>query len=110
MKDPKHENEHAVVGGRIRGRRLGPPRSPDLTPPDLFLWGFLKLSIAIRQGSWRTINVIMNMLLLAVTRKLFENLPKKILKRVEACLQEREVSVSSVITHYLALVYCKTYK
>jgi hypothetical protein len=29
-------------GERIVGRGLSPPRSPDLTPPCFFLWGFLK--------------------------------------------------------------------
>jgi hypothetical protein len=29
-------------GKRIVGRGIWPPRSPDLTPPDFFLWGFLK--------------------------------------------------------------------
>jgi hypothetical protein len=29
-------------GDRIIGKGLWPPRSPDLSPPDFFLWGFLK--------------------------------------------------------------------
>lgn len=33
-----------------------PPRSPDLTPPDLFLWGFLKESTAMTKETWRTVN------------------------------------------------------
>jgi hypothetical protein len=28
--------------GRVISKRLWPPRSPDLTPPDFFLWGHLK--------------------------------------------------------------------
>jgi hypothetical protein len=28
--------------GRIISKGLWPPRSPDLTPPDIFLWGHLK--------------------------------------------------------------------
>jgi hypothetical protein len=27
---------------RIISKNLWPPRSPDLTPPDCFLWGYLK--------------------------------------------------------------------
>jgi hypothetical protein len=27
---------------RIISKNLWPPRSPDLTPPDYFLWGYLK--------------------------------------------------------------------
>jgi hypothetical protein len=29
-------------GESIVGRGLWPPRSPDFTPPDFFMWGFLK--------------------------------------------------------------------
>jgi hypothetical protein len=29
-------------GGRIISRNLWPPRSPDLSPPDLYLWGFFE--------------------------------------------------------------------
>jgi hypothetical protein len=28
--------------GRIISKNLCPPRSPDLTPPDYFLWGYLE--------------------------------------------------------------------
>jgi hypothetical protein len=31
-----------VFPGRLISKRLWPPRSPDLSPPDLFLWGHLK--------------------------------------------------------------------
>jgi hypothetical protein len=29
-------------GDRLNSKNLWPPRSPDLTPPDFFLWGLLK--------------------------------------------------------------------
>jgi hypothetical protein len=32
----------SVFPGRLTSKRLWPPRSPDLSPPDLFLWGYLK--------------------------------------------------------------------
>jgi hypothetical protein len=32
----------SVFTGRIISKRLWPPRSPDLSPPDFFLWGNLK--------------------------------------------------------------------
>jgi hypothetical protein len=32
-------------GGRIISRNLWPPRSPDLSPPDFYLWGFLKENV-----------------------------------------------------------------
>jgi hypothetical protein len=30
------------IDDRIISKNLWPPRSPDLTPPDYFLWGYLK--------------------------------------------------------------------
>jgi hypothetical protein len=32
----------SVFPGRLISKRLWPPRSPDLNPTDLFLWGHLK--------------------------------------------------------------------
>jgi hypothetical protein len=32
----------SVFPGRLISKRLWPPRSPNLSPPDLFLWGHLK--------------------------------------------------------------------
>jgi hypothetical protein len=32
----------SVFPGRLISKRLWPPRSPELIPPDFFLWGHLK--------------------------------------------------------------------
>jgi len=32
----------SFIGDRVISKGLWPPRSPDLTPPDYFLWGYLK--------------------------------------------------------------------
>jgi len=32
----------SFFGDRVISKRLWPPRSPDLTPSDYFLWGYLK--------------------------------------------------------------------
>ena len=32
----------SIFGDRVISKGLWPPRSPDLTPPDYFLWGYLK--------------------------------------------------------------------
>jgi hypothetical protein len=36
---------HKFFGERIISKGLWPPRSPDLSPPDFFLWSFLKNSV-----------------------------------------------------------------
>jgi hypothetical protein len=35
----------SVFPGRLITNRLWPPRSPDLSPPDFFLWGHLKYTV-----------------------------------------------------------------
>jgi hypothetical protein len=35
----------SFFGDRVISRGIWPPRSPDLTPPDYFLWGHLKAQV-----------------------------------------------------------------
>jgi hypothetical protein len=35
----------SYFGDRLISKNLWPPRSPDLTPPDFFLWGLLKVRV-----------------------------------------------------------------
>jgi hypothetical protein len=35
----------SVFPGRLISKTLWPPRSPDLSPPDFFLWGHLKATV-----------------------------------------------------------------
>jgi hypothetical protein len=36
---------HDVFGDRLTSRDIWPPRSPDLTPPDVYLWEALKSAV-----------------------------------------------------------------
>jgi len=56
-----------------RFHSVWPSRSPDLTSPAFFPWEFLKEGVYTK-GAWRTLNVAMNILLPALTSKLFEKL------------------------------------
>jgi len=69
-----------------RFRGVWPSRSPDLTSPDFFPREFLKEGV-YTQGTWRTFNVALNILLPALTSKLFEKL-QETATRVNDCLQE----------------------
>jgi hypothetical protein len=47
--EPSHSTSNASMreiesyfGDRLNSKNLWPPKSPDLTPPDFFLWGLLK--------------------------------------------------------------------
>ena len=60
---PTSHNSHASMaeiqsffGDRIISKGLWPPRSPDLTPPDYFLWGYLKRRVY--QNKPRTIDAL----------------------------------------------------
>jgi len=46
----------SFVGDRVISKGLWPPRSPDLTPPDYFLWGYLKGRVY--RNKPRTINAL----------------------------------------------------
>jgi len=46
----------SFCGDRVISKGLWPPRSPDLTPPDYFLWGYLKG--IVYQNEPRTIDAL----------------------------------------------------
>jgi len=46
----------SFFGDRVISKGLWPPRSPDLTAPDYFLWGYLKGRVY--QNKPRTINAL----------------------------------------------------
>jgi hypothetical protein len=76
-------------GDRLISKNLWPPRSPDLTPPDLLLWGLLKgrvysnkprTSDALKDVTWREVAVITDLPLPDV----FVNLQTRIQKCLNA--------------------------
>jgi len=46
----------SFFGDRVISKEIWPPRSPDLVPPDYFLWGYLKWRFY--QNKPRTIDVL----------------------------------------------------
>ena len=70
--------------GRINSKNLWPPRSPDLTPADFFLWGLLKGKVY--KNTPRTIEQLKGQEIQAVNvetlGKVFQNLQK----RIQVCL------------------------
>jgi hypothetical protein len=48
------ELRNEIFGERVISRNLWPPRSPDLTPPDVYLWGAAKS--AVYRDRPRTLN------------------------------------------------------
>jgi len=64
---------------------LWPLRSPDHTPSDFCLWGFLT---ATTQETWRILSFRLNSCWPAMTNKLFEKFAKNTMKWVKVYLQE----------------------
>jgi transposase len=70
-------------GERLITRNLWPPRSPDLSPPDFFLWGYLKSQVycnkpttltALRQNIQASVSTISAELLSSVMHELYHRL------------------------------------
>lgn len=77
--------------GRVIGRDLDipwPPRSPDLTPCDFFLWGFLKQGVFARKP--RDLTDLKNKIIEAkkdVTTEMIEYVLAEFKYRLEQCIQ-----------------------
>jgi len=79
-----------IFGERVISRNLWPPRSPDLTPPDFYLWGAAKSPVY--RDRPRTLNELktaiteyIRNIAQADLQKVFANK----IKRVQACVGAR---------------------
>ncbi|CAI6354061.1 unnamed protein product [Macrosiphum euphorbiae] len=77
-------------GERIISKGLWPPRSPDLTPPDFFLWGYLKGRVYKNRPQTldelkSNITMEINLINVSVLHKVATN----VVKRVRACINEQ---------------------
>jgi len=74
---------------RVISRGLWPPRSPDLTPPNYFLWGYLKGRVF--QNKPRTIDVLkayiteeIQAVTVDVLARIFQNIARRVQSFLEA--------------------------
>jgi hypothetical protein len=79
-----------TFGERVISRNLWPPRSPDLTPPDFYLWGAAKS--AVYRDRPRTLNELKTSITAYIRnisqadlQKVFANK----IKWVQACIDAR---------------------
>jgi len=75
------------IGDRVISKGLWPPRSPDLTPPDYFLWGYLKGRVY--QNKPRTIDPLKANIteeIQAVTADVLARTFQNMARRVQSCL------------------------
>ncbi len=79
----------SFFGNRLISRPLWPPRSPDLTPPDFYLWGYVKDRVfQDPPNSMENLKLAITQAIADIQpqtlRKVFTNMEK----RVRACLRE----------------------
>jgi len=75
------------LGDRLISKRLWPPRSPDLTPPDYFLWGYLKGRVY--QNKPRTIDALKANIteeFQAVTADVLAKTFQNMTRQIQSCL------------------------
>ncbi|KAI8123095.1 hypothetical protein CVS40_6188 [Lucilia cuprina] len=77
-----------------------PPRSPDLTAPDFFLWGYLKSKVYANKPETleqlkQNIRDEMN----EIPREMCENVMKNVLKRARICEANRGGHLSDMVFH-----------
>ena len=77
----------SFFGDRVISKGLWPPRSPDLTPPDYFLWGYLKGRVY--QNKPRNIDALKANItkeIQAVTADVLARTFQNMARRVQSCL------------------------
>jgi AraC-like DNA-binding protein len=73
-------------GERIIGKGLWPPRSPDLTPPDFFLWGFLKDKVYVNNPkTLEELKANINVQIASIQPQLLEKVISSAVQRAELC-------------------------
>jgi hypothetical protein len=70
----------SFFGDCVISKGLWPPRSPDLTPPDYFLWGHLKAQVYANKP--RTIEALKA----NISEAIQEVTPDVLARRVQCCL------------------------
>lgn len=92
-----------IFGERIISRRSDfnwPPRSPDLTAPDFFLWGYLKERVYVNKPE--TILQLKNNIreeIRAITPEILRKVMEKVLERAQLCEAANGHHLRDVIFH-----------
>ncbi|KAJ4450679.1 hypothetical protein ANN_02108 [Periplaneta americana] len=74
---------------RIISRNLWPPRSPDLTTPDFFLWGYLKDRVyATRPQTLDDLKHNITQEIQAIDNRVLQRVASNMERRVELCLMQ----------------------
>jgi hypothetical protein len=77
-----------------------PPRSPDLTPPDFFLWGYLKGKVyADRPKTLTALKRNIEREIAAITTETLKKVMENAKKRSQLCIKEKGKHLRDIIFH-----------
>lgn len=66
-----------------------PPRSPDLTPPDFFLWGYLKNAVyAVECNTREEMVTRIEEVFRTVTSQMLHNVRRSVFRRARLCIEK----------------------
>lgn len=77
-----------------------PPRSPDMTPPDFFLWGYLKSKVYVNKP--KSLRALKNNIRNEISKipvEMLEKVMENAEKRVHACIKEKGHHLRDIIFH-----------
>jgi hypothetical protein len=81
---------YKLFGERLISKGLQPPHSPNLLPPDFFLWGYLKGNVY--KNNPHTLEELKNNITMAITSisvQVLHKVASNMVKRVHACITEQ---------------------
>ena len=77
-----------------------PPRSPDLTPPDFFLWGYLKGKVYSEQPkTLRALKRNIRREIAAISTETLKKVMENAKKRAQLCIKEKGKHLRDIIFH-----------
>ncbi|KAJ4429843.1 hypothetical protein ANN_22047 [Periplaneta americana] len=88
---------------RIISRNLWPPRSPDLTTPDFFLWGYLKDRVYATHP--QTLDYLKHNItqeIQAIDNRVLQRMASDMERRVELCLMQDIFNICYRVEHRLS--------
>ncbi|KDR23995.1 hypothetical protein L798_07934 [Zootermopsis nevadensis] len=77
------------LGDRVIFKGLWPPRSPDLTSPDFFLWGYLKQKVyANNPRTVAELQTNIERCIATIPQAMLRRVSRNVIKRVNLCHRE----------------------
>jgi hypothetical protein len=78
---------HEFFGGNVISKGVWPPRSPDLTTPDFFLWSYLKDTVyRSKPQGLKQLKVNITRAIEEVNKRTLKKVAWKTAKRVDKCI------------------------